>query len=72
MPFLKYREMYLKEYTFFNENIIIEPMSSSSQSTTMSLEQAKTYCHKVVTKYLTYFPISQIVSRKGLCFLTIC
>ena len=40
-------------------------MSSSHQSTTMSLQQETNYCHKVVTKYLTYFPLSQIVSGKG-------
>ena len=40
-------------------------MSSSHQSTTMSLQQAKNDCHEVVTKYLKYFPISQIVSGKG-------
>ena len=40
-------------------------MSSSHQSTTMSLQQAKNNCHKVVNKYLTYFHILQIVSGKG-------
>ena len=40
-------------------------MSSSHQSTTMSLQQAQNNCHEVVTKYLAYFPISQIVSGKG-------
>ena len=47
-------------------------MSSSHQSTIMSLEQAKKSYRNMVTKYLTYFTISQIVSGKGsmgLCVL---
>ena len=40
-------------------------MSSSHQSTIMSLEQAKTNYQNMVTKYLMYFQISQIVSGKG-------
>ena len=40
-------------------------MSSSHYFTIMSLEQVQKYCHKVIIKYLTYFPISQIVSEKG-------
>ena len=40
-------------------------MSSSHQSMTMSMQQAKINCHKVVTKYFTYFPVLQIVSGKG-------
>ena len=40
-------------------------MSSSHQSTTMSLEQAKNNYRKMVTHFLTYFTISQIVSGKA-------
>ena len=42
-------------------------MSSSHQSTIMhmSLEQAKTNYRDMVTKYLTYLLIAQIVSGKG-------
>ena len=40
-------------------------MSSSHQSTIMSLEQAKMNYRNMVTKYLTSFQISQIVSGKG-------
>ena len=40
-------------------------MSSSHQSTIMSLEQAKIKYSIMVNQYLTYFPISQIVSGKG-------
>ena len=36
-------------------------MSSSPHFTIMSQEQARTYHHEVVTKFLMYFPISQIV-----------
>ena len=64
MPILKCREISLKEYTFSNDNII-GPMSSSYQSTTMSLEQAKNNYRKMVTHFLTYFTISQIVSGKA-------
>ena len=32
---------------------------------TMTLQQGKINCHKVVTKYLKYFPILQIISGKG-------
>ena len=61
--FNNYCKKSLKGHTFCNANIW--HMSSSHQSMTMSLQQAKNHCHKVVTKYLTYFPISQIVSGKG-------
>ena len=40
-------------------------MSSSHQSTIMSLEQAKRNNRNMGTKYLSFFPISQIVSGKG-------
>ena len=32
---------------------------------TMSLQQEKDNCNNVVTKYLMYFPLLQIVSGKG-------
>ena len=64
VSFLKYCKMSLKEYIFCNDNII-GPMSSSHPFTIMSLEQAK---QNVVTQSLTYFTISQIVSRKGSMF----
>ena len=40
-------------------------MSSSHQSTTMSLEQATNNYRKMVTHLLTYFTILQIVSGKA-------
>ena len=42
-------------------------MSSSHQSTIISLEQAKNNYGKVNNKYLMYFHISQIVPGKGPC-----
>ena len=40
-------------------------MSSSHQSRIMSLEHVKTNYRNMVTKYSTYFQISQIVYGKG-------
>ena len=57
--------MSLEEHTFCNANNYIGHMSSSHHFTIMSLEQAKNNYSNLVTIYLTYFPISQIVSGKG-------
>ena len=48
----------------FGKPHIIGDMSSSHQSTIMSLEQAKIKYRNLVTIYLTYVPISQNVSEK--------
>ena len=40
-------------------------MSSSHHFTTMSLEQAKNNCRKLVTQFLMYFTLSQNVSGKA-------
>ena len=40
-------------------------MSGSHHFTTMSLEQAKNNCRKLVTHFLTYFTLSQNVSGKA-------
>ena len=44
-------------------------MSSSHHFTTMSLEQAKNNCRKMVTQFLTYFILSQNVSGKASLYL---